>query len=214
MILRIAKSSSRSKLPLKTVSCHSGTSFSTCCKAKIPNAMTCKGSSLSTADNKPAAQAPELGSTGGPAPMSACSNDGFYCNTTQGSTCVYISGGMTRDPCCTCNTPADCVITVPAGDVGFSSQNKRLGCQEYTPTMPNNYKGNVCYYNGLPGTNSKQQGWAVAKEMYVFTVFKLGRHEHIDQHNISYFASILIIQSLVHLNGPRLTLSIWFITGV
>ena len=153
MILYIAKSSGRSKLPLKTVSCHSGTSFSTCCKAKIPNAATCKGSSLSTADNKPAAQAPELGSTGGPAPMSACANDGYSCNTTQGSACVYLSGGLVRMPVCSCNTPADCVIIIPDGGAGFSTQNQNIDCKQYTPTAPHTYKGNVCYYNGDLGSD-------------------------------------------------------------
>ena len=155
MILYIAKSSGRSKLPLKTVSCHSGTSFGTCCKAKIPNAATCKGSSLSTADNKPAAQAPELGSTGGPAPSSACVYDNdYYCNTTQGSSCVYISGGLVRTAACTCNTPADCAYTNNPADAGgaivSTVNDQNLKCQEYTPTAPNNYKGNVCDYNGLP----------------------------------------------------------------
>ena len=128
------QTASHSKLPQTTVTCHSGTMFNDCCSAKTRKAATCKGMLV----KKPSQQSPVLlGSAGGQtAPMSACEGSkftsfSFACNTTAGSTCVYISGGLFKTPLCTCNTVADCHL------------GKGV-CQVYTPTMPKNYKGKVC----------------------------------------------------------------------
>ena len=140
-----------SELPHTIVACHSGTTFKTCCEAKKPNAATCKGTLApsvaapgiashkmqhKTRKIKPV-QSPELGYThAGPAPAGMCNGNVGTCNTTAGSMCVYISGGKVNTPRCTCNTVADCPTDVPNN-----------GCSEYTPTMPNNYKGNICQVN-------------------------------------------------------------------
>ena len=96
-------------------------------------AATCTGS-IMTKPN-PAHQSPVLlGSTGGPAPLGACSNPS--CNTTAGSSCVYVSGGLARTPRCTCSTVADCP----------SLQGNTVKCHEGVPALPKNYKDNVCNY--------------------------------------------------------------------
>ena len=123
-----SQTASHSKLPRTTVTCHSGTMFNDCCSAKTPKAATCTGLLV----KKPSPQSPVLlGSTGGPAPMNACLSMRVTC--APGFSCVYISGGLLRDPICTCNTDADCIAPTHH-------------CRVFTPTMPKNYKGTVCMY--------------------------------------------------------------------
>ena len=123
---------SKQQASKSTVTCHSGTDFSTCCGAKNPTAAKCKGSMIAS---KPATRSPELGGTAsswGPAPMNACDDQ---CNATAsggGSTCVYLSGGLIRTPSCTCNNNDDC------GSGG--------SCSVENPNLKNNYHGNTCHY--------------------------------------------------------------------
>ena len=73
---------------------------------------------------------------------------GNYCNLAAGSQCVAISGGADNTPQCTCTTNADCQ---PSAWIGALVQNASLiGCQEYYPTAPNNYKNPICCYSSQP----------------------------------------------------------------
>ena len=89
------------------------------------------------------------------------------CITSAGSRCVYISGGLTKTPLCTCSKLDDC----PNSNALSSTDTKILNgsshglelifnapppspvhykhCSSYRPTAPKNYKGNVCNNQNL-----------------------------------------------------------------
>lgn len=135
------------KVVKKTTICKVGMSKAKCCakpaKAWPSSIKYCKL-------YMPAA--PELGKGGAGQPSSSCIWGDYstqnQCNTTAGSQCVDISGGVSNTPRCTCKTTADCGTTCSKSFSlrdGLSMGTVECGLFSGPgANLPHNYKGNVC----------------------------------------------------------------------